>query len=162
MYDTITIVEHDHDDHRVAVAIATERGLKMKWNTAIKQIEQAMAEGKKVGVEYHRKWARNGRQFDAVYSVGEYVFNGEVCEGVTTYYDILDEDNYIIDGIVINDTTVTDYKGREVNFEAAVALMDDEIREALHEKLAPCTNQEFFEAYEEAHLEKYGSEFEAI
>lgn len=77
----------------------------MKWNTAIKQIEQAMAEGRQVGIEYHRKWERNSRQFDVVYSVSEYDWNDDVCKGVTTYYDILDEDNYIIDGVVINDMT---------------------------------------------------------
>ena len=44
-------------------------------------------------------------------------------------------------------------------FDAAVALMDDEIREELHNKLAPCTEDEFLEAYIEAHFKKYGEEF---
>lgn len=44
-------------------------------------------------------------------------------------------------------------------FDAAVALMDDEIREELHNKLAPCTEEEFLEAYIEAHFKKYGEEF---
>ena len=44
-------------------------------------------------------------------------------------------------------------------FDAAVALMDDEIREELHNKLAPCTEEEFLEAYIEAHFQKYGEEF---
>lgn len=49
--------------------------------------------------------------------------------------------------------------GHEINFEAAVSLMDDEIREELNRELAPCTEQEFFEAYEKAHAEKFGEEF---
>lgn len=47
-------------------------------------------------------------------------------------------------------------------FEAAVALMDDEIREQLHAELAPCTEEEFLEAYKAAHLAKYGEEFQYI
>ena len=45
-------------------------------------------------------------------------------------------------------------------YEAAVNLMDDEIREKLHNEMAPCTDLEFLEAYMERHKEKYGSEFE--
>lgn len=51
------------------------------------------------------------------------------------------------------------YNNTQVDFEAAVNLMDDEIREALHAELAPCTEQEFFAAYCKAHEEKYGEEF---
>lgn len=51
------------------------------------------------------------------------------------------------------------YNNTQVDFEAAVNLMDDEIREALHAELAPCTEQEFFDAYCKAHEEKYGDEF---
>ena len=50
--------------------------------------------------------------------------------------------------------------GDEINFEAAVSLMDDEIREELNRELAPCTEQEFFTAYEKAHEEKFGEEFQ--
>lgn len=51
------------------------------------------------------------------------------------------------------------YNNTQIDFEAAVNLMDDEIREALHMELAPCTEQEFFDAYCKAHEEKYGEEF---
>lgn len=50
-------------------------------------------------------------------------------------------------------------KFTEVDYKAIEALMDDDIREELHTKLAPCTNVEFLEAYKKAHLEKYGEEF---
>ena len=50
--------------------------------------------------------------------------------------------------------------GREVDFEACVFMMDDEIREDLHADLAPCTEQEFLDAYAERHVEKYGENFE--
>jgi len=49
--------------------------------------------------------------------------------------------------------------GKDVYLDAAVELMDDDIREQLHREMAPCTNQEFFTAYEKAHLEKFGEEF---
>jgi len=57
-------------------------------------------------------------------------------------------------GIVINS------HGYELDFESAVMHMDDDIREELHREMAPCTEQEFFSAYEKAHIEKYGEEWE--
>lgn len=50
--------------------------------------------------------------------------------------------------------------GKELDFDTAVILMDDEIRESLHTALAPCTNQQFFDAYAKAHEEKFGEEWE--
>lgn len=44
-------------------------------------------------------------------------------------------------------------------FDEAVALMDDEIREAVHADLAPCTKKEFLKEYIRRHMEKYGKEF---
>jgi hypothetical protein len=45
-------------------------------------------------------------------------------------------------------------------YDAAVNLMDDEIREELHRDMVPCTDEEFLEAYMKAHKEKYGEDFE--
>lgn len=47
----------------------------------------------------------------------------------------------------------------EVNFDACINLMDDEIREAIHAELAPCTEQEFLDAYVDRHYDKYGEQF---
>ena len=55
---------------------------------------------------------------------------------------------------------VININGTEINYESAVELMDDEICESLNFELAPCTEQEFFTAYEKAHEEKYGEEWE--
>lgn len=44
-------------------------------------------------------------------------------------------------------------------YNAAVNLMDDDLREELHSTMAPCTDEEFLEAYMEAHEAKYGEEF---
>lgn len=49
--------------------------------------------------------------------------------------------------------------GEYIDFEAAVALMDDEIRESVHNDFSPCTEQEFFTEYERRHLERYGIAF---
>lgn len=43
-------------------------------------------------------------------------------------------------------------------FTAYVALMDEEIREQVHAELAPCTDEEFLERYQELHVKKYGEE----
>ena len=48
--------------------------------------------------------------------------------------------------------------GCEVDFDACVNLMDDEIRELVHAELAPCTDQEFVDRYCELHSEKYNGE----
>ena len=50
--------------------------------------------------------------------------------------------------------------GVEVDFEVAVMYMDDEIREEIHNELAPCTDQEFFNEYAKRHEEKFGEEWE--
>lgn len=47
----------------------------------------------------------------------------------------------------------------DVDFAAAVALMDDEIREKLHAEMAPCSNQSFIDAYCKAHKTKFGEDF---
>ena len=49
--------------------------------------------------------------------------------------------------------------GREYPESVAAELMDDDIREELHAKLAPCDPQDFFDAYCVAHAAKYGEEF---
>lgn len=51
--------------------------------------------------------------------------------------------------------TVKNINGTAINFEAAIELMDDEIREQLHAEGFE-TEQEFFTSYEAAHLAKYG------
>ena len=56
-------------------------------------------------------------------------------------------------------TKVVDWDGREVDFDAAAALMDDDIREELHEELSPCSDQRFFNAYLEQHYADFGEEF---
>ena len=53
---------------------------------------------------------------------------------------------------------VINMNGTEIDYDVAVAMMDDEIREMLHRELAPCTDQEFFTAYEKAHADKYGED----
>lgn len=57
-------------------------------------------------------------------------------------------------------TKVINANGTEIDYNAAVALMDDDICAELNGKLAPCTEQEFFTAYEQAHAQKYGEEWE--
>lgn len=55
---------------------------------------------------------------------------------------------------------VINMSGIAIDFDTAVSMMDDEIRESVHAELAPCTEQEFFAAYEKSHAEKYGEEWE--
>ncbi|WP_293969632.1 DNA-binding transcriptional regulator [uncultured Ruminococcus sp.] len=60
---------------------------------------------------------------------------------------------------------VTNDYGVDIDYDIAVNMMDDEIREQLHEKLVmqsdeDCTEQKFFDEYCKAHEEKYGEEWE--
>ena len=50
--------------------------------------------------------------------------------------------------------------GKELDFEAAVNIMDDAIREDVNFDMAPCSDQEFFDEYCKRHAEKFGEEFE--
>lgn len=56
--------------------------------------------------------------------------------------------------------TVKNQYGVEISFDAAAALMDDDTREAVHADVAPCSEQEFFEAYCKAHYDRFGEDFE--
>lgn len=56
--------------------------------------------------------------------------------------------------------TIINKNGYEMDYDSAVQLMDADLREEIHAKLAPCTAQEFFAAYEAAHAEKFGEEWE--
>ena len=50
--------------------------------------------------------------------------------------------------------------GYEQDMDVVVHMMDGEIREELHNKLAPCAAQKFVDAYVVAHRAKYGEQFE--
>lgn len=53
-------------------------------------------------------------------------------------------------------TMVINSWGNEIDYEVSVTMMDDEVRENLHNEIAPCTEQEFFDAYAAAHKEQFG------
>ena len=55
---------------------------------------------------------------------------------------------------------VTNTNKYELDFTVAIMYMDDQICESLHNVMSPCTEQEFFTAYEKAHSEAYGEEWE--
>lgn len=50
--------------------------------------------------------------------------------------------------------------GQKIDFDMAVEIMVDELREHLAYEMYPCTAQEFFDAYCAAHEKEYGEEFE--
>lgn len=56
--------------------------------------------------------------------------------------------------------TVINLNGAEIDYESAVNLMDDDLRESLYMEISPCSEQKFFTAYEEAHAEKFGEAWE--
>lgn len=54
---------------------------------------------------------------------------------------------------------LVDLNGSIVNIEQCVNLMDDDIREAIHNSLSPCSNQEFLDEYCRRHEETFGEQF---
>ena len=55
---------------------------------------------------------------------------------------------------------VINTNGKEIDFAAASIFMDEEICEKIANDGKERTEQEFFSAYEKAHAEKYGEEWE--
>jgi hypothetical protein len=55
---------------------------------------------------------------------------------------------------------VTNQSGTQIEFDDAVDFMDDHLRERLHDKLAPCSDQRFFTAYEDAHRHYFEEDWE--
>lgn len=50
--------------------------------------------------------------------------------------------------------------GTMIDWEASATMMDADLCEKLSSEMAPCSPQEFFSAYEEAHEEEFGEEWE--
>lgn len=78
---------------------------------------------------------------DQVYEVWEYV-----------YEDIMDE--FKMNWEVTARSIIEDGL-----YQAAEALMDDEIREDLAREMAPCTEEDFLAEYMDRHYRKYGTAF---
>lgn len=76
-------------------------------------------------------------------------------------WDYENDNGEIVNAVDLGEVVeVVSVGGSWVDMDAAVNLMDDEIREALHVELSPCGDQAFVDAYCEAHKAKYGEEFE--
>jgi len=90
----------------------------------------------------------------AVYQTDE-GFWIEDCDGVAGPMTMQEADERLeyIGSIVQNSWCM------DVDYDTAVETMDDELREQLHRELAPCNRQVFFDAYAEAHMEKFGEEW---
>jgi len=71
----------------------------MNWNTAIKKIEQALAAGSAVSVQYHRKWMKQDAHIDTVDKIITYDWKGETVKAVSTYHNVVDPYSYIIDEV---------------------------------------------------------------
>ena len=59
-----------------------------------------------------------------------------------------------------NPNIVINEYGVEFERDVAVSYMDDELREYIHNEIAPCSDQEFFDKYAELHNEKFNEVWE--
>lgn len=110
-----------------------------------------------VGNESPRDFMGPSKGMSARESVAEYLTHLDSMFGEGTAKDAPED---LEDALTayIEDQVVEMY-GRWVYYNAAENMMDDEIREELHNELAPCTNQEFMDAYLARHLTKYQEQF---
>lgn len=60
----------------------------------------------------------------------------------------------------ISNHTVWNFYGKEIDFEVAANYMDDEIREYLHNAIAPCSEQYFFNQYAAEHEIRFDETWE--
>lgn len=72
--------------------------------------------------------------------------------------DIDGLDAATIDNLLSEDMILNSY-GVALRVDASAALMDDDLREELHDTITPCTEKEFFDAYCAAHRERFGEDF---
>ncbi len=79
----------------------------------------------------------------------------ENCDGLRGPMPLEEAENWLayFGSIVQNDWCM------DIDYDTAVEMMDDELREELHRELAPCDHQTFFDAYAEAHKERFGEEW---
>ena len=56
-------------------------------------------------------------------------------------------------------TVVNEY-GVNIDYDFAVSMMDDDLREEIHGELAPCTDQRFFDEYVKRHEQKFNEVWE--
>lgn len=75
-------------------------------------------------------------------------------EAINLVLDYLENDGWFSRPSVINPY------GEIVPANVAIQLMNDDLREELHRKLTPYSEQDFFDAYCKAHLEKFGETWE--
>ena len=75
-------------------------------------------------------------------------------EAINLVLDYLENDGWFSCPSVVNPY------GEIVPVNVAIQLMDDDLREKLHCELAPCSEQDFFDAYCKAHEEKFGEVWE--
>jgi len=75
----------------------------MKWSTAVRKIDRALAQNLAVEIRYHRKWVQNDNHWDRVEGINTYDWYGQTCKAVKTWRDSLDEDSHIIDEIIIEE-----------------------------------------------------------
>lgn len=54
---------------------------------------------------------------------------------------------------------VTTSHGKQIDWEAAFNLMDEDLCNAIASAMAPCTEQEYYDEYCKRHLVKFGVQF---
>lgn len=151
--------------------------------------ERAEYEGRAPAQEEVREWLLNGARTWSEYSWGgsALIYNGDIAERLCSPSELkktrdgdrrpnsreewLDVQaralhqaaNRVIKAYraaLIESNLVINPYGLEIDWDAAGALMDDDIREEVHAELAPCTPQAFFDRYCQLHAERYGEPWE--
>lgn len=151
--------------------------------------ERAAYEDRTPAPEEVREWLLNGARSWSEYSWGgsALIYNGDIAERLCSPSELkrtrngerrpnsreewLDVQaralhqaaNRVIKAyraaLIASNLVINPY-GLEIDWDAAVALMDDDIREELHASREWDTEEDFFRAYAAAHLARYGEPWE--
>ena len=110
---------------------------------------------KKEAIQYLHRFAKIKEPED--YRIGVH-YQAYVIEK-DSHGDVIDQ-RWIPNAIQPQRLVRNEY-GRIIDFAAAVILMDDDLREDIHQKLAPCSDQRFFNAYAKAHAQRFNEIWES-
>lgn len=81
--------------------------------------------------------------------------DADTCAALCEHYDWQDDEGQLY----VDEAYEYYERQRSATWESIVSLMDDDLREAVHCDLDPCSKDAFLTEYCERHREKYGEDF---
>lgn len=116
-----------------------------------------------VGQQGAREFMELSPSKDVRRAVNEYITQLDAMFGQGTSEEAPDDLDEALVAYIENEIRffpMVQMYGRWVDYHAVAMMMDDEIREELHNEMAPCEPQAFMDAYLVRHEKKFNERFE--